>query len=95
MQSENDRRDAPTVRLRVDAHQHFWRIGRGDYGWLTQAEHPKIARDFLPDDLAPLLAKAKITKTVLVQAAPCPSRCCSTATSAWTPQSARRSVPSS
>jgi len=52
------------------AHQHFWRIGRGDYGWLTQAEHPKIARDFLPDDLAPLLAKAKITKTVLVQAAP-------------------------
>lgn len=21
--------------LRVDAHHHFWRLSRGDYGWLT------------------------------------------------------------
>ncbi len=56
--------------MRIDAHQHFWRLDRGDYGWLTPAEHPRIARDFSPGDLAPLLAAARIDKTVLVQAAP-------------------------
>ena len=56
--------------MRIDAHQHFWKVARGDYGWLTVAEHPKIARDFLPADLSPLLALAGIDKTILVQAAP-------------------------
>ncbi|HEX4301218.1 MAG TPA: amidohydrolase family protein [Rhizomicrobium sp.] len=56
--------------MRIDAHQHFWRMDRGDYGWLTAKDHPKIARDFLPADLAPLLAAARIDKTILVQAAP-------------------------
>ncbi|MBV9044922.1 MAG: amidohydrolase family protein, partial [Alphaproteobacteria bacterium] len=56
--------------MRIDAHQHFWRVARGDYGWLVPAEHPKIARDFLPPDMAPLLTAAKIAKTILVQAAP-------------------------
>ena len=55
--------------MRVDAHQHFWRIDRGDYGWLTSQDHPRIARDFLPADLAPLLKAAKVDKTILVQAA--------------------------
>jgi len=54
--------------IRIDAHQHFWKLARGDYGWLSS--YPKIARDFLPDDLAPLLAKTGIDKTILVQAAP-------------------------
>ncbi|WGF86505.1 amidohydrolase family protein [Marinivivus vitaminiproducens] len=53
---------------RIDSHQHFWRIERGDYGWMTP-DMP-IARDFLPDDLQPLLAEHDIGKTVLVQAAP-------------------------
>jgi L-fuconolactonase len=56
--------------MRIDAHQHFWRIDRGDYGWLTNGAHPKIARDILPTDLAPLLTAARIDRTVLVQAAP-------------------------
>jgi L-fuconolactonase len=56
--------------MRIDAHQHFWRPGRGDYGWLTPAAHPAICRDFGPEDLAPLLREAGIDKTVLVQAAP-------------------------
>lgn len=56
--------------MRVDSHQHFWQIARGDYGWLTAADHPKIARDYLPHDLAPLLAAGKIDRTILVQAAP-------------------------
>jgi len=54
---------------RIDAHQHFWRLSRGDYGWLTPALGP-IHRDFLPDDLTPLLVAAGIEKTILVQAAP-------------------------
>src|SRR4051812_46291217 len=55
--------------MRVDAHQHFWRIDRGDYGWLTQEAVPGLYRDYLPDDLAPLLAEGRIDRTVLVQAA--------------------------
>jgi L-fuconolactonase len=56
--------------MRIDAHQHFWRPARGDYGWLTPDAHPAICRDFGPEDLAPLLRGAGIEKTVLVQAAP-------------------------
>jgi L-fuconolactonase len=53
----------------IDAHQHFWRLARGDYGWLTPALAP-IHRDFGPDDLAPILARHGIERTILVQAAP-------------------------
>ncbi len=54
---------------RIDAHQHFWSLARGDYGWLTPEMEP-IYRDFLPGDLKPLLAEAGIDGTILVQAAP-------------------------
>lgn len=53
----------------VDSHQHFWRLDRGDYGWLTPAFEP-IYRDFLPEHLAPMIARAGIGQTILVQAAP-------------------------
>lgn len=54
--------------MRIDAHQHFWSVARGDYGWL-QPGHV-LYRDFLPADLAPELASSGIQRTVLVQAAP-------------------------
>lgn len=54
---------------RIDAHQHFWQLARGDYGWLTPELAP-IVRDFTPDDLAPLIARHGIAGTILVQAAP-------------------------
>lgn len=57
---------------RVDAHQHFWRPARGDYGWL-RPDVPALApicRDVAPAELAPLLAAHGISHTVLVQAAP-------------------------
>jgi L-fuconolactonase len=54
---------------RIDAHQHFWRPVRADYGWLTPALAP-IYRDFEPADLRPLLARTGVDATVLVQAAP-------------------------
>ncbi|MDH2431735.1 amidohydrolase family protein [Pokkaliibacter sp. MBI-7] len=55
--------------IRVDAHQHFWQIGRGDYGWLTP-ELEVLYRDYVPEDLLPLLAQQQIDATILVQAAP-------------------------
>jgi L-fuconolactonase len=54
---------------RIDAHQHYWRLARGDYGWLTPALRP-IHRDFAPADLVPHLRAFGIARTVLVQAAP-------------------------
>jgi L-fuconolactonase len=54
---------------RIDAHQHYWQVARGDYGWLTPAVAP-IYRDFMPPDLAPLLEAHGIAQTILVQAAP-------------------------
>lgn len=54
--------------MRIDAHQHFWRRDRSDYGWLTPDLGP-LWHDFLPDDLAPLLDQHGIGGTVLVQAA--------------------------
>jgi L-fuconolactonase len=54
--------------MRIDSHQHFWRLDRGDYGWLT-SELSAIYRDFLPADLAPLLVRHGVGGTVLVQAA--------------------------
>jgi len=56
---------------RIDSHQHFWRPSRGDYQWL-RADEPALAplvRDFLPEDLDPLLRASNAPKTVLVQAA--------------------------
>ncbi|MEQ8780700.1 MAG: amidohydrolase family protein [Roseibium album] len=54
---------------RIDAHQHFWDIARGDYHWLTPELGP-IYRNFLPSDLAPNLEAHGISGTILVQAAP-------------------------
>jgi L-fuconolactonase len=54
--------------MRIDSHQHFWRLDRGDYTWLTRKLGP-IYRDFQPADLAPILHIHDIDATVLVQAA--------------------------
>ncbi len=58
-----------TAPRRVDAHQHFWRLARGDYGWLT-AELGVLYRDHEPAELLPLLVERDIWQSVLVQAAP-------------------------
>ena len=54
--------------MKIDAHQHFWKLERGDYGWLTPDLKP-LYRDFDPDDLRPLLEAAGIDGTIAVQAA--------------------------
>jgi L-fuconolactonase len=55
--------------IRIDAHQHYWSLRRGDYGWLTPSE-VGLYRDFMPDNLSPDLIECAIHATVLVQAAP-------------------------
>ncbi len=55
--------------MKIDAHQHFWALERGDYGWLTPALEP-LYRDFLPDEFAPVLRANAVEGSVLVQAAP-------------------------
>lgn len=53
--------------MRIDSHQHFWRYNRIEYGWMGDAM-AALKRDFLPPDLAPLLAAADLDGTVAVQA---------------------------
>ncbi|WP_276357360.1 amidohydrolase family protein [Cohnella caldifontis] len=55
--------------MRIDAHQHYWKISRGDYGWITP-DIPVLYRDFLPEHLAPHLRDHDIDGSVVVQAAP-------------------------
>lgn len=57
--------------MRIDAHQHFWAVSRGDYGWMESSDKLiPIRRDFYPVDFEAYRAKYKIDRTVLVQAAP-------------------------
>ena len=53
--------------LVVDAHQHFWDVGRFQYPWMTP-QVDSLRRNFLPRDLKPLLAQAGVDRTILVQA---------------------------
>ena len=53
--------------MRIDAHQHFWRYSPAEYGWID-ARMGRIARDFLPEDLAPELARAGFDGCLAVQA---------------------------
>ncbi|MBC2666730.1 amidohydrolase family protein [Novosphingobium flavum] len=55
--------------MKIDSHQHFWAIGRGDYGWIEPSS-VALWRDYLPDDLEPLIKQAGVSRTILVQAAP-------------------------
>jgi L-fuconolactonase len=51
----------------IDSHQHFWDLSRFHYEWL---EHqPKVLRrNYLPQDLLPLLKETEVQHTVVVQA---------------------------
>lgn len=53
--------------MTIDAHQHFWRYSAEEYGWIDDAMSI-IRGDFLPADLAPVLAAAKVDGSVAVQA---------------------------
>jgi L-fuconolactonase len=55
--------------IRIDSHQHFWKLSRGDYGWL-KSDVNVLYRDYLPENLQPILEEHQIDKTIVVQAAP-------------------------
>lgn len=50
----------------IDSHHHFWDVSKLDYGWM--GEGSPLKKNFLPDDLRPLLKEAGVDKTVIVQA---------------------------
>lgn len=52
----------------IDSHQHFWRLGRGDYSWLTP-DLGSLYRDFAPQDYLLASQTHQPKHTVLVQAA--------------------------
>ncbi len=54
--------------VRIDSHQHFWLLERGDYDWLDSSLDV-LYRDYQPPELSALLADTGVDKTVLVQAA--------------------------
>lgn len=51
----------------IDAHQHFWRLARGDYRF-PRPDDRVLYRDFLPSDFAAIIADAGVTASVAVQA---------------------------
>ena len=51
---------------RIDAHQHFWKFDPVRDNWIN-SDMSVIARDFLPDDLLPILQRNNIDGTVVVQ----------------------------
>ena len=55
--------------MKIDSHQHFWNYTAhaDDYVWMSE-EYTALRRDFLPDDLAPVLTDIGFHGTVAVQA---------------------------
>ena len=51
---------------RIDAHQHFWQFDPVRDRWITDAM-AVIQKDFLPEDLQPLLKRNGFDGCVLVQ----------------------------
>ncbi|MGB2435223.1 MAG: amidohydrolase family protein, partial [Flavobacteriaceae bacterium] len=53
--------------MRIDSHQHFWQFDPVRDAWIDSSMQ-KIATDFLPKDLKPLLEKSQMEGCVAVQA---------------------------
>ena len=56
----------PTHSLKIDAHQHFWKFDPIRDTWI-EPHMAVIQRDFMPDDLWPVLQEVGIDGCVLVQ----------------------------
>jgi L-fuconolactonase len=53
--------------MRIDAHQHFWDLGRLEYSWMPPGEGV-LCHNYLPEDLRPILEENRFDGTVVVQA---------------------------
>jgi L-fuconolactonase len=52
--------------MRLDSHQHFWSYDQAKYPWIPKGS--ALERDWLPDDLAPLLSRVGLDGCIAVQA---------------------------
>ena len=52
---------------KIDTHHHFWLYRPEEYAWIDDSM-AVLKRDFLPDDLQPLLAQLDFSGSVVVQA---------------------------
>jgi L-fuconolactonase len=52
--------------MRIDAHQHFWKYNEDRDTWITD-DMEVIQRNFLPEDLRPILSENKIDGSIIVQ----------------------------
>jgi len=52
----------------IDSHQHFWVFDPIRDTWMDEATMSKIRRDFLPEDLLPIIKDNGISNTIAVQA---------------------------
>lgn len=52
--------------MKIDTHQFFWHYNPEEFAWMPPGFEP-IQRDYLPDDLVPLLRSEGIDGTVAVQ----------------------------
>ncbi len=53
--------------MRIDSHQHFWKYNETDYVWMND-QHTILKKDFLPEDLLPLLQVVQLDGCIAVQA---------------------------
>jgi len=53
--------------MRIDSHQHFWRYEPAHYPWIGE-RMGVLKRDYLPEELEPLLRASGFDGTVVVQA---------------------------
>jgi len=50
----------------IDSHQHFWKYDEVRDNWITP-DMADIRKNFLPEDLKPVLEKNDVAGTVIVQ----------------------------
>ena len=54
--------------MRIDSHQHFWHYSPIEHAWMSD-EMGLLKRDFLPEDLAPLLKSIGLDGCIAVHSA--------------------------
>jgi L-fuconolactonase len=52
--------------MKIDSHQHFWKYDTQQYPWIPEGS--PLHRDWLPDDLAPVLTRTGLDGCIAVQA---------------------------
>ena len=53
--------------MHLDSHQHFWKYNPAHQVWMTERMEV-LKRDYLPDELKPLLKSVQFDGTIAVQA---------------------------